>query len=127
MTNAIAATQQPMMPAQPTPPPPPVWQEGRDLWAAAPTEQLGKQMLVRVERFYDVIKTCGRLDMWRRMTAAYYGEDPDGGGAAHSDSFAGDQGEVVLARSNECGALIEHLHVIITGARPAAQVIACAT
>ncbi len=118
MTDAMMATEpqqepQPMQAA-------PAWTPD-DYWAAAPREQLGALMDERVTRFYEALKETGRLSLWQRSLAAYYGEDPDSGASSHGVSFAGTQGEVVLACANHYGSLVNHAHVLITASRPAAK------
>lgn len=92
----------------------------QEYWAAEPDEALPDLMKRRIRFYSDHIRDTGRLRLWQRSSACYYGYDPDGGWARSSAvSFGGEQGETTLVRINHYGALIRLVHVYISGTRPA--------
>lgn len=87
-------------------------------WANKAPEDLASEVLDRVEAYTETITKNGMLDLWRRTYCAYYNLDYSGGDHSGSQvKFAGDVGEIVLARAGHLRSLVQYLHVSATAQR----------
>jgi hypothetical protein len=76
-------------------------------------------MKQRVEDFYSALEDMGRLALWRRVEALYYGRDADSAASSHRVTAAGEQGEALHLRSNHFRSVLKHSLTLTTGTRPA--------
>jgi len=87
-------------------------------WANKAPEDLASEVVDRAAGYYESLKKNGVLDLWRRVYCAYYNLDE--GAGEHGGSrvrFAGDVGEVVLARAGHLRSLVQYLLVTTTAHR----------
>jgi hypothetical protein len=95
---------------------------GEQYWASVEPDQLPDVLAEKAQLYFQHLDETGRIELWRRSTRAYYGFDPKGGWSSSAAiSFGGEQGELSKVRENHYRSLIEHIHVMGTGDRPAYQ------
>ena len=96
---------------------PPEWST-KDYWAAAPREEIGKQMQPWIDAYYEDLEGSGRLERIRRSVATYHGADPEAGGSSSAVRFGGEQGQAVMANVNHYRSILNQAHVLVTSSRP---------
>ncbi len=92
-------------------------------WASeTDPDKLGRRIKDKIENWRQAIQINGRMSLWRRATATYYGLDQDGTRkSAHMIGFAGREGEIAALRGNVFRAFVRQLVVMTTGSRPSFQ------
>lgn len=91
-------------------------------FANLPTDDLIKELSLRIDNYYSWILNSGRLGNWRRRYNTYHGQR-----GLHSSSqitSGGEQGELSFLMSNEYRNLCQHLLVTATQQRPSTECIA---
>lgn len=117
-TTMMLPPEMPLEGEQPIEEPPPEW-TSQDYWAAAPREELGKQMQPWIDAYYEDLEGSGRLEKIRRSVATYHGADPESGGSSTAVRFSGTQGQNVGANINHYRSILNQAHVLVTSSRPA--------
>ena len=84
-------------------------------FAMLPTDAIGSEILEKVTEYYDYIRSCGRLALWRRSYEAYYRQHYQGG-TTYRD---GEQGELHKVNVNQYRNLVQHVMTLITQQRTA--------
>ena len=87
----------------------------KQYWAGKEISEFCKEAEGKVERFYEWIRTSGRLALWQKMVSEYYA----GAFSLGSLGTAGDQDEFTTIKENHLHSLGEHVVVMVTGSRPA--------
>lgn len=91
-------------------------------WAALPKEELGDELADRIREYYELLSTCGLIELWRTSHAHNYGLDPQGQGHETSSIVEfGDNGEKLGVRSNQVRSLLSYILTSATADRPALQ------
>ena len=96
-----------------------------EYFAAAPADQIGKELQGKVDKFYAFLTSSSLVDLWRKSFYAYYGLMPDtavsgfGMFAIGSLTAKGSEGELVGLKVNHFRNLITHQLSGITTQRPA--------
>jgi hypothetical protein len=80
-------------------------------WAAKPTEEIGKELKVRIDEYGEYLDASGLLSELRRSYEKYYGQS--------TIKNVGTRGELKGMRVNEYGSLIRSIHSMITSQRAA--------
>ena len=98
--------------------------EQRDQYfAALPVEEIGAEILDRVEKYYQHVRKTGRLLLWRRSFNTYYKELAIGTEIQSS----GEEGEFANISINHYQNLLKHLLTLTTNERPAWEPISINT
>ena len=82
-------------------------------WAAKPTDEVGSDMVRRIEGYYEYIRKNGRLSLWRRAYKAYYSSIESGGQVYSS----GELDEYTNVDVNDFRNLLLHLKSMIMAQR----------
>lgn len=82
-------------------------------WAAKPADEIGSDILKRVEEYYTYIRRNGRLEMWRRAYEYYYTAVRAGGRVYYS----GESDEYTNVEVNDFRNLLLHLKSMIMAQR----------
>lgn len=91
-------------------------------FATLPAEELGKELMSRVDRFYTHSETSGITARLRESYRQYYGLDVNTGNAGIKRlAMAGEVGEYTILRVNHYYNLGQHLLNLTTSQKPAAQ------
>jgi hypothetical protein len=91
-------------------------------WAAQPTEQFGKEVIRRVNSYYEYLLNSGMLRKYRKSYDTYYGYSASGFFQSTSDVIqGGEQGELSLLKVNHYRNLTVHLLNLTTQSRPALE------
>jgi hypothetical protein len=94
----------------------------RTYWAADPVDKLGHHMRQKIDSYRSNVLANGRMSLWRRSVALYYGLDPDGTRkSSHYIGLSGQEGELVTMRGNMYRAFVRKLLVLTVGSRPSLQ------
>lgn len=94
--------------------------KSRRYWALeTDPEHLAAEMRKRCKAHFDYLQQVGRIALWRRCEALYYGEDADSAASAHYVAEAGREGESLQIRANHFRSIIGHSLTLATGTRPA--------
>lgn len=89
-------------------------------WASADVGALADTIMEKARAFRARLDEEGRLDVWRASERTYYGLDGQGGWKnSVAVTFAGEQGELVVARFNHYRSIAQAIIAMVTGARPA--------
>ncbi|CAB4199917.1 hypothetical protein UFOVP1351_15 [uncultured Caudovirales phage] len=80
-------------------------------WASKPQEEIGSELMRRVEDYTEFLKTSGRMDSLRRKYSAFYGRE--------SIESTGAQGELKAINVNHYGSLVRSIHTMVTSQPPA--------
>ena len=100
-------------------------------FAAEPTEDIGKILQGKVDRYYAYLTSSSLVDLWRKSFYAYYGLLPDtavagfGIFAIGSITARGAEGELACIKVNHLRNLITHQLAMTTQSRPALECRAC--
>lgn len=86
-------------------------------WANAEPETLAEEMQSRIKRYYEHVKESGRLAVWAKADALYYGGSDDGISSIWIEQ-TGDQGEQLAINDNQFRSIVRHAHNLVTGTRP---------
>jgi hypothetical protein len=88
-------------------------------WAAEERdEDLAAGVKQRIARFYDHLRSTGRLTRWERVESLYYGEDADSGMSGHEIVELGEAGETIGVRANHLRAIVRQSLNLATGTEP---------
>lgn len=91
-------------------------------WALETGDKLSEKLRFQIHRYFEACDSSGRSELWRRSTKLYYGLDATGGwNNSSAVTYGGEQGELVLLRVNHYRSLIQSVHTLVTGSRPALQ------
>lgn len=111
----------------PDPDVPDVQERVSDYWAACPSDEIAKEAMTKVDKYYSYLISSNLTELWRRSYRAYYGMRQNVGASGWgvfdvgSLIASGDQGEIVRVKINHFANLITHQHVMTTSTRPALQ------
>lgn len=89
-------------------------------WAAQPKDELGAELMSRVEQTYNHVNATGLFTLRRKAYYAYFGMDETGG--YHKSSavaFGGEQGELTLFKVNHFRNIVKNIVNYATQNRPA--------
>lgn len=89
-------------------------------WASAAPSDLTKNLLTKIQEYYDFINRYNILDKWRRSYLAYYGMS-DSGVDSSKMQQAGTNGELYIVKCNHFRSLLQNLLTLTTSQRPALQ------
>lgn len=78
-----------------------------------PSEAIGSEILEKVQEYYEYVRACGRLSLWRRSYEAYYRQHYQGGETYR----AGEQGEIHKVSVNQYRNLVQHVMTLVTQQR----------
>lgn len=96
-----------------------------EYFALDEAEALAKDLMSRVDYYYNWLMTSGRLGRWRMAFDSYYGQRD-----RHRSSYvmeAGEKGELSFLMANEYRNLVQHLLVLATQNRPSVECAAINT
>lgn len=89
-------------------------------FATLPPEEIGQQVMARVNDFYTYVRTSGLYSRMYRSWRAYYGlNSREGGARSDQITFAGEQGELSMMKVNHYRNIAQHLLTLTTAQRPA--------
>lgn len=80
-------------------------------WATKPQEEIGQELMTRVQDYAEFLKTTGRMESLRRKYKAFYGNS--------SIEATGTQGELKAINVNHYGSLVRSIHTMVTSQPPA--------
>jgi hypothetical protein len=83
-------------------------------WANKPLQEIGSELISRVDKYYDFLRSSARLELWRRSYRAHFAGALDLGQV----KTGGTNGEVVLLKANHVRNLAQHICQMITSQRP---------
>lgn len=87
----------------------------RQYFATKPREEIGNELLNKVDAYYSFLHTSGRLGLYKKSYSFYYQSYFDKG----KTGVAGSQGEYRTIGINQYHNIIQHLLVLATSQRPA--------
>lgn len=91
-------------------------------WATEPDlRKLGQRLKEARDTSKDSAQSSGRVNMWQRATALYFGLDPDTWRNSITPTFGGSNGEIVNIRGNAYRAFCRQVVTQVTGSRLAYQ------
>lgn len=85
--------------------------EQRQYWATLPTDEIGQELMAKIEEYSEYLETSGIMTELRDSYDAYYGQSDIRG--------AGEQGELATMRVNHYASLVRGIHTMVTTQRPA--------
>lgn len=80
-------------------------------WATKPTDEIGKELMTRVEDYTEYLESSGLMSELRKSYGKFYGDS--------SIRDAGVQGELSVMQVNHYASLIRSIHSMVTNQRPA--------
>jgi hypothetical protein len=90
-------------------------------FATLPTDEIGKDLITRVDDYYSFLQESGTLTKWNKAYRAYYGLSKDGMIDTTEIGSGGSQGELSILKVNHVRNLVQHLLNMTTAQRPAMQ------
>lgn len=97
-------------------------------FATLPPEEIGQQLMARVNDFYTYVRTSGMYSRMYRSWRAYYGlNSREGGARSDQITFSGEQGELSMMKVNHYRNIAQHLLTLTTAQRPAPQPVSTNT
>jgi hypothetical protein len=79
-------------------------------WASKPTEEIGAELMKKVEEYQEYLRNSGVMDELRESYKAFYGSTSLG--------EAGAQGELTAIEVNHYASLVRSIHTMVTSQRP---------
>ena len=89
-------------------------------WASLDSDSLPKELMRKIDGYYDYCNRFGVMDRWRRSYMAYYGMSESGTDTTRLNQ-TGTNGEHYVLRVNHFRSLLQNLLVLITQQPPAVQ------
>lgn len=94
-------------------------------WAAEPdSAKAVGNVLERIRRYRETVRTTGQLERMKRSKRAYEGRGPNGDRSSSATQFTGERGEITRVNVNQYATLVNQTVVLTTSTKPAMKAVA---